>query len=182
MRANRNALMSRSAASNGGERATSGRPAVATASGLATPAVSIRRRLSPIASSMKRVMTRRVSSWMTRGRLEARMAVLDLGDHRGDEGNGGADVVKREQARPQAVVDVVRVVGDVVGERRRLRLEAREARQVEPLAPIVGEDRRRHAALAVAPDGRPEASRSGPLCLTRPASVVSVRFRPSKSA
>ena len=57
------------------------------------------------------------------------MAVLDLGDHAAMKGNRGAEVVEREKPRPQPVVDVVRVIGDVVGERRRLRLEAREARR-----------------------------------------------------
>ena len=90
---------------------------------------------------------------------------------------------EREQARAQAVVDVVGVVGDVVGERRRLRLEARVQAEVERLQPIVSEDRRRDArARGSARSARPEASSSGPLCLTRPASVGWVRLRPSKSA
>ena len=55
-----------------------------------------------------------------------------------------------EQTRPQAVVDVVGVVGDVVGDRRRLRLEARVGGEAERLNSIVFEDRRRHAARPVA--------------------------------
>ena len=41
------------------------------------------------------------------------------------------DIVQAEQARAQAVVDVVRVIGDVVGDRGRLRLEARESMEFE---------------------------------------------------
>ena len=77
------------------------------------------------------------------GLLEAGVAVVDLAQEIGDERRGGADLGKGEEARAQAVVDVVGVVGDVVGERRRLRLEAGVEGEVERLQAIVGEDRRR---------------------------------------
>ena len=41
-----------------------------------------------------------------------------------------------ENARPQAVVDVVIVIGNVVGDRRDLRLEARPAAQLERKAAV----------------------------------------------
>ena len=67
--------------------------------------------------------------------------------------------------------------------RRDLRLGAGEAPQLEILQLVVGEDRRRHAVLGIAPDRHgPARSVSGPLCLTRPSSVSQVRLSPSKSA
>ena len=95
-----------------------------TSSGLDAPAAAMRARLSAMTSSMKRVMTRRVSSWMTRGLLEAGMEASISLSSAGEE-RRVADLGEIEQAGAQAVVDVVRVIGDVVGDRRRLRLEAR---------------------------------------------------------
>ena len=93
------------------------------------------------------------------------------------------EIVEREQVGAQPVVDVVGVIGDVVGDRGDLRLGAGEAPQLEVLQPAVVEDRLRHAALAVAPDRLCRArSVSGPLCLTRPSSVSQVRLSPSKAA
>ena len=62
------------------------------------------------------------------------------------------DIVEREQIGAQAVVDVMGVVGDVVGQRGHLRLRARRRPQLEILDPAVGEDRRRHAVLGIAAD------------------------------
>ena len=67
--------------------------------------------------------------------------------------NGG-DVVEREQSGAQPVVDVVGVVGDVVGEGGDLRLDAGEAPQLQVLQPGIIEDRRRHAVLAIALERR----------------------------
>ncbi len=146
--------MSRSAASSAAEWPTRVRPAAATASGLSTFAAAIRRPLSPIASSMNRVMTRRVSSWMTRGSSSARMKLVDLLHQSGYERNFGAELGDRKQAGAQAVVDVVGVVGDVVGDRRRLSLEAGVAAEIERLTLIVAKDRDRNAAHPVALGGR----------------------------
>ncbi len=53
----------------------------------------------------------------------------DLVEHHADERRRG-DVLEREQAGAQPVVDVMGVIGDVVGDRRRLRLGAGEC--IEP--------------------------------------------------
>ncbi len=142
--------MSRSAASMAAVCPTSVRPAAATASGLSTLDSAIRRLLSPIASSMNRVMTRRVSSWIARGCLEAGMESVDLSHQAVDERNGGAKLGEREQTGAQAVVDVMGVIGDIVSDRRRLRLEARMEAEVQALPLVVAEDRRRNAARPVA--------------------------------
>ncbi len=57
--------------------------------------------------------------------LEPGMEVLDFAEKPVDERNSRADFAHREQPGAQTVVDVVRVVGDVVGDRGCLRLEAR---------------------------------------------------------
>ena len=144
--------MSRSAASMRGDMPDQRPPASRTsASGCRPPTSAIRRPLSPIASSMKRVITRRDSSWIDARPLEARMERVDLVEQAADERDGGAMLGEREQAGAQAVVDVMRVIGDVVGDRRRLRLEARvEAAGPSGWLPIVAENRGGNAALAVA--------------------------------
>ena len=125
--------MSRSAAAIAGEKPISALPGRARRRALATPDVGdARRALSAMTSSMKRVMTRRTSSWMTRGRSRPGCSALDLVEQRGDE-RDDADRREIEQAGAQAVVDVVRVIGDVVGDRRRLRLEAGEVGEIEAL-------------------------------------------------
>src|SRR5271163_4478695 len=60
------------------------------------------------------------------------------------------DIVQAEQARAQAIVDVVRVIGDVVGDRGRLRLEARESMELERMAPDIIENGEGNAAFAIA--------------------------------
>ena len=117
--------MSRSAASIASECPTSARPA--SRDRLRT----VRLRLGdPPAALADRVLDEAgddaAGQLVDDARLfEAGMAVVDLAQELGDEGRGGADVGEREEAGAQAVVDVVRVIGDVVGDRRRLRLEAR---------------------------------------------------------
>ena len=54
------------------------------------------------------------------------MQRLDLREQRRDEGDA-RDLVEAEEAGAQPVVRVVRAIGDVVGERGALRLEAGEA-------------------------------------------------------
>ena len=56
--------------------------------------------------------------------------------------------VEREQLGAQPVVDIVGVIGDVVGDRRHLRLGAGEGPELQVLMCLIGPDRRRHAALA----------------------------------
>ena len=77
------------------------------------------------------------------------MAGLDLGHQNGDEIDV-AQIVEIEKPGPQAVVEVVRIIGDIVGDRRRLRLEARIGCKLEAPARVIFEDRRRHAAQSIA--------------------------------
>ena len=175
--------MSRSAASTAAEWPTRVWPAAATASGLSTFAAAIRRALSPIASSMNRVIDAPGELVDDARLLEPRMEIVDLAEQSGGEWNGGAELGDRKQAGAQAVVDVVGVVGDVVGDRGRLRLEAGVAGEIERLTLVVAKDRGRNAvAPGIARPGAPEASSSGPLCLTSPARVGWVRLSPSKAA
>src|SRR5271166_537732 len=83
------------------------------------------------------------------GLLELRMEVLDFAEDLLDEGNRGADLGQTEEAGAQAVVDVVRIIGDVVGDRGRLPLEARLQAEVQRLQPIVAEDGGRDSVLPV---------------------------------
>ena len=76
--------------------------------------------------------------------------------------------LEREQPGAQPVVDVVIVVGDVVGDRRDLRLQARPARQIE---------REFRIGLGQRPGRRPA---TGPLCLASPSSVSQLRLSPAK--
>ena len=82
-------------------------------------------------------------------RLEARIAPVDLGEEIAQERDFG-EVVDREQPGAQPVVDVMGIVGDVVGQRRRLRLAAGEGRELQILLGGVVEDRERHAGSGVA--------------------------------
>ena len=95
------------------------------------------------------MIRRRTSSCTRRGGSSRGVCRVDLGDDVADQRHRG-DVVEREQIGAQAVVDVVRVVGDVVGDRRHLRLGAGEGRKLERLQPVVGQDRPRHAVRGVA--------------------------------
>ena len=81
--------------------------------------------------------------------LEIWMRAIDFVQQRAGE-RDEADIVQAEQARAQAVVDVVGVIGDVVGDRGRLRLEARESIEFERVAPIVIENGDGNAAFAIA--------------------------------
>ena len=53
------------------------------------------------------------------------------------KGRRFTELGEAEEARPEAVVDVVRAIGDVVGDGRRLRLEARMQAEVERLQAVV---------------------------------------------
>ncbi len=111
--------------------------------------------------------------------LEPGISAVDLAEERVEERHL-AKVLDGKEARPQAVVDVVGVIGDVVRDRRRLRLASGMSRKAEILQRVVFEDCERNAPRAhSARSARPVASMSGPLCLTRPSSVSQVRLRPS---
>ena len=83
--------------------------------------------------------------------VEPRMRRRDLRKDRAGERHLG-QIACPEQARPQPVIDIVVVVGDVVGQRRDLRLRSRKAVEFERMPPIVFEDRGRHRP----PHPRPE--------------------------
>ena len=74
--------------------------------------------------------------------LERRIGAADLPQKIPDELDAG-EVVRAEQPGAQSIVDVMGVIGDVVGERRDLRLRARPAPQFEILAFGVDADRMR---------------------------------------
>ena len=102
------------------------------------------------------------------GLLELRIAVIDLVKKTFDKGDRGADVGKREETRAQAVVHIVRVISDVVGDRGRLRLEAWLAAEVERLEVIVLEDRVGNSAFPVALAWRAGCVRERPVVLDEP--------------
>jgi hypothetical protein len=133
MLANRNALISASAAASSPEKPTSGRGRRAHVADRPDARSGDPRRLSAIASSMKRVITRRPSSWITAG-ARGRDERVDLVEQGPGKATARIASSKIEQAGAQAVVDVMGVIGDVVGDRRRLRLETREGGKVEALA------------------------------------------------
>ena len=142
--------MSRSAASMAAECPTSVRPAAATASGLSTFGFG-----DPPAAFADRVLDEpgdeATGQLMDRPRLlEAGMESVDLSHQAVDKRNGGAKLGEREQTGAQAVVDVMGVIGDIVSDRSRLRLEARMEAEVQALQCIVAEDRSRNAARPVA--------------------------------
>ena len=85
---------------------------------------------------------------------------------------------RSKQAGPQAILHVVAVIGDVVGDRGGLRLEAGEAmRAPDPAAP--GRRGWRTAAAAgMRPIAVPRHRASGPLCLTSPSSVSQREVQP----
>ena len=64
----------------------------------------------------------------------------------------GSQAVEIEQPGAQPIVDVMGVVGDVVGNGRGLRLGAGMSRELQVLASAVFQDRARHAARSVAGD------------------------------
>ena len=81
--------------------------------------------------------------------VERRIGGADLADDFAGQRDGG-DVVNAEQPGAQPVVDIVGVVGDVVGESGDLRLQARKTPQFQVLQARKVQDRLRHAALAIA--------------------------------
>ena len=102
-----------------------------------------RRRVSAIRSLTMRSIRRRIDSWMSRGFLDPGVARRDLAKDRPDQRHV-VEIGDGEQPGAQPVVDVVIVVGDVVGERRHLRLGARARSSSSSVAAVVVGDRRRH--------------------------------------
>ena len=168
MRAKRKALMSRSAASMAGEWPTSVRPAQRDRLGARHARFG-----DPPAALADRVLDEAgddaAGQLVDRARLlEAGVEVVDLSHQVIDERNGGAKFGEREQASPQAVVDVMGVIGDIVRDRSRLRLEARMEAQVQRLPLVVAEDRRRNAARPVALGRRARGVEQRPVVLDEP--------------
>ena len=91
------------------------------------------------------------------------MAGVDLREQVGERA-ARREIVEREEAGPQAVVDVVGVVGDVVGEGGGLRLGAGIGREIEVLPLLIFEDRRRNATVAVARRSACRPRRSAARC------------------
>ena len=99
------------------------------------------------------MIRRRTVSCTRRAGSSAGNAGVDLAQDVADERHRG-DIVERKQIGAQAVVDVMGVIGDVIRQRGHLRFRARLRPQLQVLDFVVGEDRRRHAALGIAADRR----------------------------
>ena len=78
----------------------------------------------------------------------------DFGQQPAGETDAG-DVLQFEQTGAQPVVDVVSVIGDVVGDRRRLRLGAGEERQLQRKQRVEFEDIGIDPPLSLRPRRRP---------------------------
>ena len=103
------------------------------------------RRLCAMTSSIMRVIRRRTSSWARRAGSSRGCCARDLAQDVADQ-RQRREIVDREHLGAQPVVDVVGVVGDVVGDGADLRLGARMAPQLEIVrARIVGDDARQAA-------------------------------------
>ena len=90
------------------------------------------------------------------GVLEAGMKSVDLSHQALDIRNGGAKLGEREQTGAQAIVDVVGVIGNIVCDRSRLRLEARMEAELQALhLHCSGGPRPGRPAPGIAPSARP---------------------------
>ena len=76
----------------------------------------------------------------------------DLRDHVGGQRHH-LEIVDPKQPGAQAVVDVMGVIGDIVGDRRDLRFERRKAPELQVIARDVVGNRRGNAVVAIASDG-----------------------------
>ena len=175
--------MARSASAIAGENADQRPPASRTSSG--DPR---RKRCEPPRGFGDHVLDhardrRRTSSCTSRGAVELRMFAGECLASMSRHQRHRREVVELEKFRAQPVVDVVGIVGDIVGDRGGLRFGA-------GVSPEVEVQRLRQSlrstggtpllAIARRPGCR-SRSVSGPLCLTSPSSVSQVRLRPSKS-
>ncbi len=126
--------MSRSAASMAAVCPTSVRPAPATASGLSTLDFG-----DPPAALADRVLDEPGDE--ATGQLMDRARRLEAGMERSStsrirpstNGTAARSSAKREQAGAQAIIDVMRVIGDIIRNRSRLRLEARVEAELQAL-------------------------------------------------
>ena len=141
--------MARSASAIAGEKPATGAGARRTSSADRGASAASRRPVSATTSSIKSPISRRTNSCTSRSLIEPRIGGADFADDAARQRHGG-DVIEGEQFGAQPVVDVVGVIGDVVGDRGDLRLDAGEAPQLQILQPRIIQDRRRHAVLAVA--------------------------------
>ena len=113
-----------------GEKPASGRPAPRTSSAVSTPARRSRRAVSSSTSPTIRPIWSRTSSGTSRASSTSGKRARTVGPGARDQRHL-EQLLEREQAGAQAVVNVVIVVGDVVRDRRDLRLQARPGRQVQ---------------------------------------------------
>ena len=82
---------------------------------------------------------------------EAGVCRINLADDAGDEGHG-RQLIEREQSGPQAIVDIVGIIGDVVGNSRGLRFGACKRMRHQVLALAVLGNHRGYSARSIAPD------------------------------
>ncbi len=113
--------------------------------------------------------------------LKSRPFRVDFRDQQADQRHI-AQVIDGKEPGTQAIIEVMGVVGDIVGNCRNLRLRRGMAREIERELSIEFGNRERNALRAVAADGLAHGETSGPLCFTRPSSVSHERLRPSKPA
>ena len=100
--------------------------------------------------------------------LKARMQRVDLSHQAVDERNRDAKLREREQTGAQAVVDVMSIVGDIVSDCSRLRLEARMETELQALPRIIAEDGGRDAACPVSLSRRARRVERRPVMLDEP--------------
>ena len=142
IRSNRNRFSARSWLRISSENAATGAPRERTASAPSTPLACSRRRglADQVAHhAVDHAADRLVDQAPV---VDAGIAPADLREHGTDQRHIG-EIGDREQPGAQPVVEVVVVVGDVVGERGDLRLGTREGVQVERMKPVVFGDRGR---------------------------------------
>ena len=153
MLANRKVLRTRSACAMAGENVTRGRPARRTSSAL-TIASALERAAAGGDDVLDEPGDEPTHQFVGGAvAIEPRMPARNLGQDVGEEGHD-RQVFEREEAGAQAVVNVMRVVGDVVGDGCGLRLGAGMAGEIEILLALIIQDGAGNATLAVFSDRR----------------------------
>ena len=107
--------------------------------------------------------------------LELRVFSVSVVEDAGDQRDAG-EFLEGKKSGPQPVIDVMGIVGDVVGDGGNLSFGAGKAPELQVLEPgivrpAIRPDRIRQPALAIVSDRAAVAKRSGPLCFTSPSSV-----------